>query len=71
VIPLLALGAFVSGISLRCVEPMLPQLAADFSTTVSTASVIVAAFAVAYACTVLLQGGYSSAILSAAAGLHT
>lgn len=55
-VALLALGAFVAGISLRCVEPMLPQLAADFSTTVSAASVIVTAFAVAYACAVLLQG---------------
>ena len=53
---LLSLGAFVSGISLRCVEPMLPQLATDFSTSVSSASVIVTAFAIAYACTVLLQG---------------
>jgi predicted MFS family arabinose efflux permease len=53
---LLALGAFVAGISLRCVEPMLPQLATDFSTTVSAASVIVTSFAVAYACAVLLQG---------------
>ena len=55
-IQLLALGAFVAGISLRCVEPMLPQLATDFSTTVSAASVIVTSFAVAYACAVLLQG---------------
>jgi len=55
-IALLAVGAFVSGISLRCVEPMLPQLAADFSTSVSAASIIVTAFAVAYACAVLLQG---------------
>jgi len=53
---LLALGAFVSGISLRCVEPMLPQLAAEFSTSVSAASVIVTAFALAYAGAVLLQG---------------
>jgi MFS transporter, YNFM family, putative membrane transport protein len=53
---LLALGAFVSGVSLRCVEPMLPQLAADFSTSVSAASIIVTAFAVAYACAVLVQG---------------
>lgn len=35
---------------------MLPQLATDFSTTVSAASVIVTSFAVAYACAVLLQG---------------
>ena len=53
---LLAIGAFVSGISLRCVEPMLPQLATDFSTSVSAASIIVTAFAVAYACAVLVQG---------------
>jgi YNFM family putative membrane transporter len=55
-IVLLASGAFVSGVSLRSVEPMLPQLAADFSTSVSAASVIVTAFAVAYAGAVLLQG---------------
>lgn len=55
-IVLLAIGAFVSGVSLRCVEPMLPQLAADFSTSVSAASTIVTAFAIAYACAVLVQG---------------
>ena len=55
-IVLLAIGAFASGISLRFVEPMLPQLAADFSTSVSAASVIVTSFAVAYAGAVLLQG---------------
>jgi MFS transporter, YNFM family, putative membrane transport protein len=53
---LLAIGAFVSGVSLRCVEPMLPQLAADFSSSVSAVSIIVTAFAVAYAGAVLLQG---------------
>lgn len=53
---LLALGAFVSGVSLRCVEPMLPQLATEFSTSVSAASIIVTAFAIAYAGAVLLQG---------------
>ncbi len=35
---------------------MLPQLASDFATSVSAASVIVTSFAVAYACAVLLQG---------------
>ena len=55
-IVLLALAAFNSGISLRCVEPMLPQLAADFGTTVSAASFIVTSFALAYAAAVLLQG---------------
>ncbi|HUQ73569.1 MAG TPA: MFS transporter [Burkholderiales bacterium] len=53
---LLATGAFVAGISLRCVEPMLPQLAADFATSVSAASIIVTSFAIAYAGAVILQG---------------
>jgi predicted MFS family arabinose efflux permease len=53
---LLALAAFSSGISLRCVEPMLPQLAGDFGTSVSAASFIVTSFALAYAGAVLLQG---------------
>ena len=53
---LLALAAFNSGISLRCVEPMLPQLAGDFATSVSAASFIVTAFGIAYAAAVLLQG---------------
>jgi predicted MFS family arabinose efflux permease len=55
-IVLLALAAFNSGISLRCVEPMLPQLATDFGTSVSAASFIVTSFALAYAAAVLLQG---------------
>ena len=55
-IALLALAAFNSGISLRCVEPMLPQLASDFDTSVSAASFIVTSFALAYAGAVLIQG---------------
>ena len=55
-IALLALAAFSSGISLRCVEPMLPQLARDFETSVSAVAVIVTAFALSYAGAVLLQG---------------
>lgn len=55
-IALLALAAFNSGVSFRCVEPMLPQLAADFRTTVSAASGVVTSFAFAYAASVLLQG---------------
>ena len=55
-IVLLALAAFIAGISLRCVEPMLPQLAADFGTSVSAASSHLTAFALAYAGAVLLQG---------------
>ena len=53
---LLALAAFNSGISLRFVEPMLPQLATDFGTSVSAASFIVTSFALAYAAAVLIQG---------------
>jgi predicted MFS family arabinose efflux permease len=55
-IALLALAAFNSGISFRCVEPMLPQLAADFGATVSAASSVITSFAFAYAGAVLLQG---------------
>lgn len=55
-IAFLALAAFNAGISFRCVEPMLPQLAADFDTSVSAASAIVTSFAFAYAGSVLVQG---------------
>ena len=55
-IMLLALAGFNAGISLRCVEPMLPKLALDFGTSVSAASVIITTFALAYAGSVLLQG---------------
>jgi len=53
---LLALAGFNAGISLRCVEPMLPKLASDFGTSVSAASAIIISFALAYAGSVLLQG---------------
>jgi len=53
---LLALAAFTSGVSLRCVEPMLPRLAADFGSSVSAASAVVTSFALAYAAAVLVQG---------------
>ncbi|MGQ0654469.1 MAG: MFS transporter, partial [Betaproteobacteria bacterium] len=56
IILLVALAAFISGISLRCVEPMLPKLAGEFDTTVSAASSIVTTFALAYAAAALLQG---------------
>jgi MFS transporter, YNFM family, putative membrane transport protein len=56
VIFLVALAAFISGISLRCVEPMLPKLATEFGTTISAAASIVTTFALAYAGAVLLQG---------------
>lgn len=53
---LLALSAFTSGISLRCVEPMLPQLASEFGVSVSAASAVVTSFAFSYSLAVLLQG---------------
>ena len=53
---LLALAGFNAGISLRCVEPMLPKLSAEFGVSVSAAGVVITAFALAYAVAVLLQG---------------
>lgn len=55
-IALIAAAAFTAGISLRCVEPMLPKLAAEFGTSVSAASLVITAFAAAYAAAVLVQG---------------
>lgn len=55
-IGLLALAGFNAGISLRCVEPMLPKLAGEFDVSVSAAGVVITSFALAYAVAVLLQG---------------
>jgi predicted MFS family arabinose efflux permease len=55
-IRLLALAGFNAGISHRCVEPMLPQLAEEFSTSVSAASLVMTTYAFAYAGSLLLQG---------------
>lgn len=55
-IRLLALAGFNAGISLRCVEPMLPKFADDFGTSVSAAAAVITSFALAYALAVLLQG---------------
>jgi predicted MFS family arabinose efflux permease len=55
-IRLLALAGFNAGISLRCVEPMLPKLAGEFDVSVSTAGSVITSFALAYALAVLLQG---------------
>ena len=43
----LALAGFNAGISLHCVEPMLPKLAVEFNNSVSAAAM--SAFAFAYA----------------------
>ena len=55
-IQLLALAGFNAGISLRCVEPMLPRLAGEFDVSVSAAGIVITSFAFAYAVAVLLQG---------------
>jgi MFS transporter, YNFM family, putative membrane transport protein len=53
---LLALASANAGMSLRCVEPMLPKLVSDFDTSVSAAAAIVSGFALGYTLAVLLQG---------------
>jgi predicted MFS family arabinose efflux permease len=55
-IRLLALAGFNTGISLRCVEPMLPKFAGEFGVSVAAAGVVITSFALAYAVAVLLQG---------------
>ena len=45
---LLSLAAFASAASLRATDPLLPQIAADFSVTTGTASATVTAFALSY-----------------------
>jgi YNFM family putative membrane transporter len=46
---LLALAAGNAGIAMRVVEPMLPQLAADFGTSVPATAAVISAFAFAHA----------------------
>ncbi|HVL35391.1 MAG TPA: MFS transporter [Burkholderiales bacterium] len=55
-IQLLALAGFNAGISHRCVEPMLPELAREFGTSVSAASVVMTTYAFAYAASLLILG---------------
>jgi predicted MFS family arabinose efflux permease len=52
---LLSLAAFASAASLRATDPLLPQLAAEFSVTAGSAASVVTAFAVSYG---LLQAVY-------------
>jgi MFS family permease len=56
IIFLLALASANSGIALRAVEPMLPQLASDFGTSISATALIISAYAFAYAGAQLLYG---------------
>lgn len=56
IIFLLALASANSGIALRAVEPMLPRLASDFGTSVSSAAMIISAYAFAYSGAQLVYG---------------
>ena len=53
---LLALASANSGIALRVVEPMLPQLAFEFGASVSATAVVITAYALAYAGAQLVHG---------------
>jgi predicted MFS family arabinose efflux permease len=53
---LLASGGFVSGLSMRMAEPLLPRVAHDFATGVAEASVLITAFTLAYGLFQLLHG---------------
>jgi predicted MFS family arabinose efflux permease len=53
---LLALASATSGIALRVIEPMLPQLADDFGASISAASIVITGFALAYTIGQLIYG---------------
>ena len=53
---LLAFAAFVSGASMRIAEPLLPKLASDFDVTVRSASMVLAAFTMAYGMFQIVHG---------------
>jgi YNFM family putative membrane transporter len=53
---LLALASTNSGIALRVIEPMLPQLASEFGASVSATAVVITAYALAYAGAQLVHG---------------
>ena len=55
-IALMAAGRLSSGFSLRISDPLLPQIALDFGTSVGTASAIVTAYAVPYGLTQAFAG---------------
>ena len=56
VIFLMAVAAFASGASLRVSDPLLPQVAGDFGTSLGAASVIVTAYAIPYGLTQAFAG---------------
>ena len=53
---LLALASAASGIALRVIEPMLPQLADDFGTSISAASTVITGYALAFMVGQLIYG---------------
>jgi len=53
---LFSVASFISGISMRIVEPMLPRLATDFGVSVSIAATVITAYAVTYACSPFAYG---------------
>jgi len=53
---LFSLTSFIAGLSLRVVEPMLPQLATEFGVSVSIASTVITAYALSYACSPFVNG---------------
>ena len=55
-VPLLSLAAFGSGISLRVTDPLLPQLAKDFSVSLGDASLVITVFSIAYGLSQLFFG---------------
>jgi YNFM family putative membrane transporter len=56
VIVLLALAAFASGASLRISDPLLPQVAQDFGSSLGLAASIVTAYAIPYGMTQIFAG---------------
>lgn len=61
-IGLMALAAFASGFSLRISDPLLPQIALDFGTSVGRVSAIVTAYAIPYGLTQALAGAFGDKI---------
>ena len=53
---LLAAGGFVSGLSIRLAEPLLPKVAHDFEASVAAASVLITGFTLAYGLFQLVHG---------------
>ncbi len=58
VIALMAFAAFASGFSLRVSDPLLPQIALDFASSVGQAAAIVTAYAIPYGLMQALAGAF-------------